>query len=41
MLEKYLSNPELAKKRIVHYTSHDAKKRHCAAVFMCFFQVIV
>jgi cell division cycle 14 len=41
LLEKYLSDPKLAKKRIVHYTSHEAQPRHNAVVLMCLFQVIV
>ena len=41
LLEKYLSDPKLAKKRIVHYTSHEAQPRHNAVVLMCLFQVRV
>merc|ERR1719331_1547653 len=41
LLQKYLSDPKLAKKRIVHYTSPEAQPRHNAAVLICLFQVIV
>jgi cell division cycle 14 len=41
LLEKYLNDPKLRKKRIVHYTSQEAQPRHNAAVLMCLFQVIV
>ena len=32
LLEKYLGEPKLAKKRIVHYTSNEAQPRHNAVV---------
>ena len=41
LLEKYLGEPKLAKKRIVHYTSNEAQPRHNAVVLMCLFQVRV
>ncbi|CAE7510556.1 Cdc14a, partial [Symbiodinium pilosum] len=40
-LEAKLGDSNLADKRIVHYCSHDPKKRANAATLVCAFQVIV
>lgn len=41
MLEAKLVDPTLADKCIVHYSSHDPKKRANAACLMCCYQVVV
>jgi len=41
VLEAKLSDPQLQGKRIVHYCSHDPKKRANAACLVCAYQVIV
>ncbi|CAE8687721.1 unnamed protein product [Polarella glacialis] len=41
MLEAKLADAALADRRIVHYCSHDPKKRANAATLICAFQVIV
>lgn len=41
MLEAKLKDPGLAEKRIIHYCSHDPKKRANAAFLICAYQVIV
>lgn len=41
LLEAKIADPALANKRIVHYCSHDPKKRANAACLICAFQVIV
>mmetsp|Transcript_77363 Transcript_77363/g.165868 ORF Transcript_77363/g.165868 Transcript_77363/m.165868 type:complete len:447 (-) Transcript_77363:114-1454(-) len=40
LLEAKLVDPSLADKRIIHYCSHDPKKRTNAATLMCCYQVI-
>mmetsp|Transcript_147062 Transcript_147062/g.271396 ORF Transcript_147062/g.271396 Transcript_147062/m.271396 type:complete len:444 (-) Transcript_147062:129-1460(-) len=40
MLEAKLKDPGLADKRIIHYCSHDPKKRANAAFLICAYQVI-
>eukprot|EP00933_Yihiella_yeosuensis_P084035 TRINITY_DN98380_c0_g1_i1.p1 TRINITY_DN98380_c0_g1~~TRINITY_DN98380_c0_g1_i1.p1 ORF type:complete len:455 (-),score=72.88 TRINITY_DN98380_c0_g1_i1:61-1425(-) len=41
MLEDKLADPRLANQTLVHYCSHDPKKRANAACLICAFQVIV
>lgn len=40
MLEAKLKDPSLADKRIIHYCSHDPKKRANAAFLICAYQVV-
>merc|ERR1740123_416740 len=41
LLEAKLTDPSLQDKRIIHYCSHDPKKRANAACLICAYQVIV
>jgi len=40
MLEAKLADPALADKRIIHYCSHDPKKRANAACLICCYQIV-